>query len=192
MKTLIVGRDPLKSAKIILFFVMKFRLAINKYKGQNMIDAVIKPEFNIYVSDIPLAFSNIPDNPDHLKICIATCRPYCTIWHEGVLMDWQDYIKCVEPKSESIKFSIYKLFGKFVKQFEYYPTLIDFAHWLYYTNVMHKSKHTTLPKYCLKFINIVFKDYSEVIKFISPKEFIVRINASIHIVDRKRIEKNGV
>jgi hypothetical protein len=177
----------LEAAKILRFFVMKVRPDLK------MSNVVIAPGFSTNVPDARLAFTTLPTEPEHLKICPATCRPFCTVMHEGVLMDWRDYIVSIKPSSskEIINFSIYESFGKYVERFDCYPTWIDFAHWLYYSQVMHGSNHVALPKRCSEYIVEVLVDFSDIMATISPKEFIIRRAASMRRNDRRRIEQES-
>jgi hypothetical protein len=155
-------------------------------------DVILQPGFKTDVEMPSLAFTNLSTEPDHIEINKKTCRPCC--WRKKENMFWDEYLKkVVQPQSlrESLSFSIYEEFGKFVDRFEYYPTKIDFTHWLYYSHVMNKNKKPALPRCCTQYINEVFNDFADIIATIIPSEFIIRRAASMRREDRKRIECNN-
>jgi len=177
--------SPIEAAKIIRFFVKKVRPDIK------MTEIAIIPGFSTSVPDAQVAFTTLPSDPDHLKICKSTCRPFCMVMYKGTMIDWRDYLKFEAPTiiNDFIGFSIHESFGMFVDRFGCYPTWIDLAHWLYYSRVMNGSKHPALPKSCAKCIEVVLEDFSEIMTTVSPKEFTQRRAASMRRVDRKRIEQ---
>lgn len=134
-----------------------------------------------------------------VPICQTTCRPFFKNWYEEANLVYKQYneefgkkeldILTGKPIKDDYKgLSITKMFGEYVMKFDKFPTKESFLIYLsefYYTNRGKK----TLPICIWQFLEERFQDHDDIMKKLTPEEFIIRWTKSVNIIDRINMEK---
>jgi len=115
------------------------------------------------------------------NICIQTCRPY---YYEN----WENDYKVKYGHTNFI--SINRQFGEYICNYTKYPTKNEFLMYLYKCISIKSSPPLTLPICVEQFIDEVFEEYKNIIKYIKPEEFVKRWTNSVSKDKRIEIQNN--
>jgi len=144
---------------------------------------------------------------DLVEVCELTCRPWSTVRNNGCSSTWKDQFATrllkVQPEEcvfhgdstvtvngQRLRFlSVKKHFGDFVVIKKAYPTLEEFAYYLYQKEVNSGKASPTLPVDIEINYRTLLKEMDTLINKLSPLEFGKRFTASVSFETRAKIER---
>ena len=119
-----------------------------------------------------------------VKVCVFTCRPFSTVKGEP----WKTVAERVCGFGASEMISLNKQFAMFVTKYQRYPTPTELLVFVYNRYVFHGQRQT-LPAQIGQFIDEVFDEFSQVVKVVTPAQFVRRFDQSTHHVHRAAMEE---
>jgi hypothetical protein len=120
-----------------------------------------------------------------VPICPATCRPFHIVLPEHV--EWYEMSKRVFGDIEH-QIHVHRYFIECVTKLHAFPTKEEFLVFMFHAIVpRHKP---TLPRLILEFADVVMNGYAEIMKTITPADFIKIAVRSERLAQRREMEHN--